>query len=98
MLNNFIPCQEAGNIPWVIDNKVGDYSNEPDQVASTVLRWFEDKEGLRKMRKRTLALGRPEATYKIVDDLVDLVRKYKWTPFKAGDINAELDKFATVPF
>ena len=33
MLNNFIPCQEAGNIPWVIDNGVGDFSNEPEEVA-----------------------------------------------------------------
>ena len=92
MLNNFIPCQEAGNIPWVIDNGVGDYSNEPDEVASTVLGWF--KKGLRKMRKRALALGRPEATYQIVDDLVELIKDTRWEPFKDGEMSKDLAKFA----
>ena len=94
MLNNFIPCQEAGNIPWVIDNKVGDYSNEPEEVASTVLKWFD--KGLKQMRRRALALGRPEATFQIVDDLVRLIAENKWEPFKAGLITKEIKKFAAV--
>ncbi|QDZ19116.1 diacylglycerol glucosyltransferase [Chloropicon primus] len=93
MLNNFIPCQEAGNIPWVIDNGVGDYSNEPDEVASTVLAWFRG--GLRKMRKKALGLGRPEATFQIVDDLVALIKDTKWEPFKSGIMAKDLSsKFA----
>ena len=94
MLNNFIPCQEAGNIPWVIDNQVGDYSNEPDEVASIVLGWF--KKGLKQMRKRAFALGRPEATYEIVDDLVELcIKKTRWEPFKNGGMmEKDLSKFA----
>lgn len=95
MLNNFIPCQEAGNIPWVIDNGVGDFSNEPEEVASTVLRWFADEKGLRRMRKRTLALGRPKATFQIVDDLVELMKKYRtWDPEKL--LAREMRKLATV--
>merc|ERR1712157_214008 len=97
ILNNFIPCQEAGNIPWVIDNGVGDYSNEPEEVANTVLKWIRDKEGLRKMRKRAVALGRPGATYEIVDDLVELIRRYRWEPFKEGSVNKDIKEFATVP-
>jgi 1,2-diacylglycerol 3-beta-galactosyltransferase len=97
MLNNFIPCQEAGNIPWVIDNGVGDYSNEPEEVANTVLNWIRDKEGLRKMRRKALALGRPGATYEIVDDLVELIRRYRWEPFKQGAVNNDIKEFATVP-
>ena len=26
LLNGFVPCQEAGNVPFVIDNKVGSAS------------------------------------------------------------------------
>jgi len=98
MLNSFIPCQEAGNIPWVIENEVGDYSNDPEIVAAKVRTWFDNKGQLGIMSKKALSLGRPKATFQIVDDLVDLVKHFRWEPFKAGRLNKEMDRFATVPF
>ena len=31
-----IPCQEEGNIPFVLENKVGTYSEDPVIIANTV--------------------------------------------------------------
>ena len=75
ILNDFIPCQEASNVPYVLDHGVGIFMKDPDVVAKTVSHWFTSKEGaaeLREMSKRAKELGRPEATFKIVEDLAAL--------------------------
>jgi 1,2-diacylglycerol 3-beta-galactosyltransferase len=67
-----IPCQEEGNIPFVVDNGVGSFSTNPEEIANMVGNWFSDeyKEILKEMSLKATMLGRPEATFKIVRDLV----------------------------
>lgn len=76
ILNGCIPCQEEGNIPFVVDNGVGSFSTNPEEIANMVGNWFSDeyKEILKEMSLKATMLGRPEATFKIVRDLVDLTR------------------------
>jgi 1,2-diacylglycerol 3-beta-galactosyltransferase len=73
ILNGCIPCQEEGNIPFVLDNEVGTYSEDPVMIANTVSEWFDTNDGtLEEMSTRAKLLGRPEATFNIVRDLADL--------------------------
>ena len=67
-----IPCQEEGNIQFVIDNQVGAYSEIPQTIAQTVAGWLapENATQLSMMSSRARALGRPDATFDIVRDLV----------------------------
>ncbi len=75
VLNGCIPCQEEGNIPYVLDNDVGAYSEEPEQIAEIVSQWFgPSKIRLGLMSERARQLGRPEATFDIVRDLANMVR------------------------
>ena len=66
-----IPCQEEGNIPFVVDNGVGSFSTKPEDIAGTVASWFSDEYStfLAEMSEKAKKLGRPEATFKIVKDL-----------------------------
>jgi 1,2-diacylglycerol 3-beta-galactosyltransferase len=66
-----IPCQEEGNIPFVVDNGVGSFSTKPEDIAGTVANWFSDEYStfLAEMSEKAKKLGRPEATFKIVKDL-----------------------------
>lgn len=65
-----IPCQEEGNIPFVLENKVGTYSEDPDEIAASVSEWFgPQKTLLRLMSARATDLGRATATFDIVRDL-----------------------------
>jgi 1,2-diacylglycerol 3-beta-galactosyltransferase len=66
-----IPCQEEGNIPFVIDNGVGSFSTKPEDIAGTVANWFSEEYSsfLAEMSRKAEKLGRPEATFKIVKDL-----------------------------
>jgi 1,2-diacylglycerol 3-beta-galactosyltransferase len=69
-----IPCQEEGNIPYVIDNQVGAYSESPSIIAQIVADWLapENLLQLRQMSSRAHSLGRPQATYDIVCDLAGM--------------------------
>ena len=40
LLTGFIPGQEEGNVPFVLENGVGAYSEEPAEIAAIVSRWF----------------------------------------------------------
>lgn len=71
LLNGCVPCQEEGNIPYVVDNGVGAFNTDPEQIAKIISRWFS-KEGegeLEAMAQRARKLGRPQATFDIVRDL-----------------------------
>lgn len=63
--------QEEGNIPYVVDNGVGAFETRPPFIAETLQRWLgpDSKGALEGMAARSKALGRPEAVYKIVEDL-----------------------------
>jgi 1,2-diacylglycerol 3-beta-galactosyltransferase len=70
VLNGCIPCQEEGNIPFVLKNKVGTYSEDPDEIAVSVSEWFGPQKALlRLMSARATELGRATSTFDIVRDL-----------------------------
>ncbi|PNW74102.1 hypothetical protein CHLRE_13g585301v5 [Chlamydomonas reinhardtii] len=93
LLNGNVPCQEEGNIPYVVDNRVGAFETRPDRIAAIMdswllkggRHWFED------MGKRAKALGRPEAVYRIVDDLAALTEEpyFDFGPATAALLGAE---------
>ena len=76
LLNGAIPCQEEGNVPYVVDNKVGTYLTDPKAIAAQVAAWFGPARAeLAEMASRAKRLGRPHATYDIVEDLKALCER-----------------------
>lgn len=74
ILSSFIAEQEEGNVPYVVRNGVGAYSEDPQQIAALVSDWFgPERAMLAEMSARARALGRPLATYQIVDDIARLL-------------------------
>jgi hypothetical protein len=74
-----VPCQEEGNIPYVLDNQVGAFETRPPAIAEILKGWFAPtgRAELEAMAARSKALGRPEAVYKIVEDLARLAQVRK---------------------
>ena len=73
LLNGAIPCQEEGNVPYVVNNGVGRFSTDPATIAQMVSHWCAaGAQELADMAKRAKALGRPHATFDIVADLAAL--------------------------
>uniref|UniRef100_A0A1D1Y984 monogalactosyldiacylglycerol synthase n=1 Tax=Anthurium amnicola TaxID=1678845 RepID=A0A1D1Y984_9ARAE len=76
ILNDFIPGQEVGNVPYVVDNGAGVFSKSPKETASLVARWFgPDMEEMKKMSQNALKLAQPEAVFDIVRDIDELARQ-----------------------
>lgn len=74
ILSGFIPGQEEGNIPYVLENEVGFYGKSPEEIAALVRRLFtDDREQLGKMTARARALGKPQATLQIVQSIAQLL-------------------------
>ena len=76
ILSSFLPGQEEGNVPYVLNGKFGVYTgNKPKQIAHTVKKWFSDKELLGGMSARAMRLGisHSEATHLISKDIGDVV-------------------------
>lgn len=74
ILCSFIPGQEAGNVPYVINHGIGVYSEQPAQIASTVSNWFqEDREQMAQMSARSVELSNPHATFNIVTEIAALL-------------------------
>jgi 1,2-diacylglycerol 3-beta-galactosyltransferase len=74
VLSGYIPGQEEGNIPYVVDNGVGEYNSDPAAIAATVARWFGDERAeLAAMSAKARALGHPQATYDIVKSITELL-------------------------
>ncbi|GJM87158.1 hypothetical protein PR202_ga03084 [Eleusine coracana subsp. coracana] len=73
ILNDFIPGQEVGNVPYVVDNGAGVFSKSPKETAKLVACWFgPDSEELKRMSENALKLAQPEAVFDIVRDIHDL--------------------------
>jgi 1,2-diacylglycerol 3-beta-galactosyltransferase len=76
ILNDFIPGQEVGNVPYVVDNGAGVFSKSPKETACLVARWFgPDSEELKRMSENALKLAQPEAVFDIVRDIHELSRE-----------------------
>ncbi len=74
IISGFIPGQEEGNIPYVLENDVGYYGRSPEEIATTVYRWFkEEREQLAHMAARARILGKPQATFQIVESIAQLL-------------------------
>jgi 1,2-diacylglycerol 3-beta-galactosyltransferase len=76
LLTGFIPGQEEGNVPFVTENGVGAYSEDPAQIAAILSGWFgPQRERLMEMGVKAKAMGRPQATFEIVEAIVGLLDK-----------------------
>uniref|UniRef100_A0A1D1YP25 monogalactosyldiacylglycerol synthase n=1 Tax=Anthurium amnicola TaxID=1678845 RepID=A0A1D1YP25_9ARAE len=81
ILNDYIAGQEAGNVPYVVDNGFGKFSKSPKEIAKIVAQWFGPKaDELKAMSQNALRLARPDAVFKIVHDLHELVRQRSYVP------------------
>lgn len=71
ILSGFIPGQEQGNVEYVLENEVGQYSERPREIARMVHRWFvEDRAGLEQASQNALRISTPNATFDIVREIV----------------------------
>ncbi|KAK9141769.1 hypothetical protein Syun_011169 [Stephania yunnanensis] len=78
ILNDFIPGQEVGNVPYVVDNGAGVFSRSPKETATLVSEWFSTKTEERKqMSENALRLAQPEAVFNIVKDIHKLASERK---------------------
>ncbi|KAI4376211.1 hypothetical protein MLD38_013998 [Melastoma candidum] len=76
ILNGYIAGQEVGNVPYVVENGCGKFSKSPKEIAGIVAQWFGPKaDELMAMSQNALRLARPDAVFKIVHDLHELVRQ-----------------------
>lgn len=74
LLSGYIPGQEEGNIPYVVDNEVGEYNADPAAIATIVARWFgPEHEKLTAMSGKARAMGHPQATFDIVNSITELL-------------------------
>ncbi|KAJ0089841.1 hypothetical protein Patl1_12612 [Pistacia atlantica] len=81
ILNDYIAGQEVGNVPYVVENGCGKFSKSPKEIASIVAQWFGPKvDELKAMSQNALKLARPDAVFKIVQDLHELVRERNFVP------------------
>lgn len=77
----FLSFQEAGNVPYVVENGCGKFSKSPKEIAKIVADWFGPKaHELTVMSQNALKLARPDAVVKIVHDLDELVRQRSYLP------------------
>lgn len=73
ILNDYIPGQEKGNVPYVVNNGAGVFTRSPKETARIVAEWFSTKrDELKKMSENALKLAKPEAVFEIVRDLHEL--------------------------
>jgi 1,2-diacylglycerol 3-beta-galactosyltransferase len=74
LLSGYIPGQEEGNVPYVVDNHVGVFASEPAAIASQVARWFgSERAQLARMAENAKRLANPHSTDNIVTDLAKLI-------------------------
>lgn len=91
ILSGYIAGQEEGNASYVVENGVGAYSEDAAEIAQLVCRWFgEERETLALMAQRARQLGRPDATYRIVEEIARLMEASppgapRWLPNAARE-------------
>jgi 1,2-diacylglycerol 3-beta-galactosyltransferase len=76
LLSGYIPGQETGNVPYVLKHGVGVYLEDPWQIAELVSGWFgPQRENLDQLAQNARRLGRPEAAFRIVDEIASLLEQ-----------------------
>jgi len=73
MLSNFLPGQEAGNVPFVTDGGFGAYSPKPRAIASKVTSWLQDPGQLEEMSTRAREAASPAAALDIASDICEMI-------------------------
>ncbi|KAK7274774.1 hypothetical protein RIF29_15873 [Crotalaria pallida] len=67
ILNHYIPRQEKGNVPYVVENGVSVFTRSSNETARIVAEWFSTKsDDLKRMSENALKLAQPEAVFDIV--------------------------------
>ncbi|CAI5469698.1 unnamed protein product [Closterium sp. Yama58-4] len=62
VLNDFIAGQEAGNVPYVVDNGTGVFEENPKEIGNIVADWFGPKsDQFKQMAANALRIARPDA-------------------------------------
>ncbi|KAK8672383.1 hypothetical protein V6N13_110755 [Hibiscus sabdariffa] len=78
VLNDYIPGQEKGNVPYVVDNGAGVFTRSPKETARIVSEWFSTKtDELKRMSENAVKLAQPEAVFDIVKDIHELVARHR---------------------
>lgn len=72
VLSGFLPGQEEPNVKYVTEAGVGEFSGEPQRIASIVTNWISNPSHLAQRALRAKALGRPNASYDIVREIGQL--------------------------
>ncbi|GMJ15645.1 monogalactosyldiacylglycerol synthase 2 [Hibiscus trionum] len=73
VLNDYIPGQEKGNVPYVVENGAGVFTRSPKETARIVAGWFStNTDELKRMSENALKLAQPEAVFDIVKDIHEL--------------------------
>ncbi len=81
VLFSYIPGQEEGNVAYVEEQGVGVYLPEPGEVAAQVSYWFGPGRAQREaMALRARDLGRPQATFQIVEQAAGLLMSAPISP------------------
>ncbi|KAH1033427.1 hypothetical protein J1N35_045601 [Gossypium stocksii] len=69
VLNDYIPGQEKGNVPYVVDNGAGVFTRSSSETARILAEWFSTKTD---ELKNALKLAQPDAVFDIVKDIHEL--------------------------
>lgn len=73
ILNDYLPGQEKGNVPYVVDSGAGVFTRSSKETARLVAEWFSTKsDELKRMSENALKLAQPEAVFEIVKDIHEL--------------------------
>ncbi|XP_071724496.1 monogalactosyldiacylglycerol synthase 2, chloroplastic-like [Rutidosis leptorrhynchoides] len=76
ILNDYIPGQEKGNVPYVVNNGAGVFTRSSRETARIVARWFScNADEHKRMAEHALKLAQPEAVFDIVRDIHELARQ-----------------------
>jgi len=74
LLCSFIPGQEEGNVPFVVEHGAGVYVEKPTEIARRVGEWLRPGNPmLAQMAARARALGRPAAAEEIAEEILRLL-------------------------
>uniref|UniRef100_A0A7N0U670 monogalactosyldiacylglycerol synthase n=1 Tax=Kalanchoe fedtschenkoi TaxID=63787 RepID=A0A7N0U670_KALFE len=76
ILNDYIPGQEKGNVPYVVNNGAGIFTRDHKETARIVAEWFSTRtDELRRMSENARKLAQPEAVFDIAKDIHELARQ-----------------------
>lgn len=73
-LSGFVPGQEEGNVRYVVEQGVGAYQPQPDELARLVRAWLEPgNPALAGMAQRGRQLAQPRAALEVAQALMELL-------------------------